>query len=121
MRRRNGTDALGWTTLIAGIALYIFSFFVPNTVIRTLMTYVGLIGIIYTIFRMFSKNTYARETENRRFKEFFTRRGSRRNPDAKNYKVLVCKGCGRKIRVPRGKGKIEVTCPICGDKSIHRT
>lgn len=39
----------------------------------------------------------------------------------REYKIFQCKSCGRKIRVPRGKGKIEVTCPICGNKKICRT
>ena len=39
----------------------------------------------------------------------------------KEYKIFQCKSCGRKIRVPRGKGKIEVTCPVCGNKKICRT
>ncbi len=121
MRRRNGADALGWTTLIAGIALYVISLFVPYTGLKTAFTYIGLIAVIYTIFRIFSRNTYAREMENRRFVEFFKNRRSGRGSENKDYKILVCRGCGRKIRVPRKKGKIEVTCPICGDKSIHRT
>ena len=39
----------------------------------------------------------------------------------KEYNIFKCKSCGRKVRVPRGKGKIEVTCPICGNKKICRT
>ena len=39
----------------------------------------------------------------------------------KEYRIFRCKGCGRNIRVPRGKGKLEITCPLCGRKVIHRT
>lgn len=41
----------------------------------------------------------------------------------KDTSCLLCpnKSCGQKIRVPKGKGKIEITCPKCGQKFVKRT
>ncbi len=39
----------------------------------------------------------------------------------KEFKIFRCKSCGRNVRIPKGKGKIQVTCPVCGNKTIHRT
>lgn len=39
----------------------------------------------------------------------------------KIYKFYTCKSCGQKVRVPRGKGKIEITCPKCRTSFIKRT
>ena len=39
----------------------------------------------------------------------------------KAYRIFKCKGCGRRIRVPKGKGKVEITCPLCEKKIIRRT
>lgn len=41
--------------------------------------------------------------------------------DAKTYKYFACPNCSQKIRVPKGHGKIEITCPKCGEKFIKRT
>lgn len=41
--------------------------------------------------------------------------------DAKIYKYFECPKCAQKIRVPKGHGKIEITCPKCGEKFIKRT
>jgi len=31
-----------------------------------------------------------------------------------SYHHFVCPGCNQKLRVPRGRGKVLVTCPKCG-------
>ena len=41
--------------------------------------------------------------------------------DRKYFKFFKCPACRQKIRVPRGKGKIEITCPRCGDRFIKKT
>lgn len=39
----------------------------------------------------------------------------------KTHRIFMCKACGKKVRVPKGKGKIEITCPSCGNKMTHHT
>ena len=39
----------------------------------------------------------------------------------KNHKIFQCGKCGQMIRVPKGKGKIAITCPNCKQEFIKRT
>ena len=39
----------------------------------------------------------------------------------KIYRFYKCKQCKQKIRVPRGRGKIEITCPKCQNHFIKKT
>lgn len=41
--------------------------------------------------------------------------------DAKTHRRFRCPKCHQKVRVPRGKGKIQITCPKCGEKFIKKT
>ena len=116
MRGRNGADDLGRVTIYGSFVLYIISMLFGSE----LLYLVGLAGIIYSTFRMLSKNLYVRREENRKFVTWLETTRIKM-AQRKDYKIFKCKGCGRTIRVPRGKGKIEVTCPMCGSKTIHRT
>lgn len=44
-----------------------------------------------------------------------------RNSSKSSSKVFVCSKCHQKVRVPKGKGKIEITCPKCNYKFIKRS
>lgn len=77
--------------------------------------------LIYAYFRMFSRNVRKRYDENVRFlnktakiRGFFK---SQKNLMAqrKDYHIYTCPGCKQKIRIPRGKGKIEIRCPEVRD------
>ena len=116
MQGRNGSDDMNRILTYVLVVLYVISLFAKST----LLYYITLAGFIYVIFRMMSRNLYARREENRKF---VTKLETARIKfeQRKDYKIFRCKGCGRNIRVPRGKGKIEVTCPMCGKKTIHRT
>lgn len=116
MRGRNGADELGRVVFYLSLILYVIS-----TISRIEFFYtIALVGMIYSMYRMFSKNLYVRREENRKFVTWLESTRIKME-QRKKYKIFKCKGCGRNIRVPRGKGKIEVTCPMCGNKTIHRT
>ena len=71
--------------------------------------------MIWAIFRALSRNTYKRYQENRTFLLFFDRLKDRNN------RYFDCPKCRQTVRVPRGKGKISITCPRCKEKFVRKT
>ena len=116
MRGRYGTDELGKVSLYISCILCIIS----SLTDWILLYYLGMIGLIYSMYRCFSKDINRRMLENQRFLKRLNL-DKVRFEQRKEYKIFKCKSCGRNIRIPRGKGKIEVTCPACGNKTRHRT
>ena len=120
MAGRNGTDKLNIALLITALVL---------SLIPTVLTLVGvvlpLLGMIMAllsyvltgiaIFRCFSRNIYKRYEENRRFLRFWEQRKDRQ------HRYYDCPRCRQTVRVPRGKGKISITCPKCKEKFIRKT
>ena len=106
MTGRYGTDKLGLTLLGA---------FIHNPVTNLLLTlaYYGL--MFWALFRMFSRNTYARYEENRKFLRFFDRLKDR------EHCYFNCPKCRQTVRVPRGKGKLAITCPRCKERFIKKS
>ncbi|MGN0073663.1 MAG: hypothetical protein ACI36W_07735 [Coriobacteriales bacterium] len=74
------------------------------------------LGIIYIFFRALSRNIPARMAENERFAK-----KQRRARNQKEFKYLKCPHCAQEMRVPRGKGKIAVKCPKCGESTITKS
>ncbi|MDY3248836.1 MAG: hypothetical protein SOX32_00645 [Candidatus Choladocola sp.] len=115
MSGRYGADQL--SKFLLGVCLVCL---ILNMVTRQPVVYVlalVILGICY--FRMFSRNTYKRSEENRKYLEMTARvrnyfaRIRRRIADSKDYHIYKCPSCKQKIRIPRGKGKICITCPKC--------
>lgn len=116
--RRYGTDELN--NLLIGIA---FVLIVINIFVQA--NWLGLIAtaiLVYTLWRGLSTQTDSRRNENEVFLDHAGRFGPwLRNPraafkEARTYKHVMCPDCGQKIRVPRHKGKLRVTCPKCHTK-----
>ncbi len=76
-----------------------------------------LLGVCY--FRMFSRNLSKRNAENQKYLNLLRdvrnrfSRAKNRAAQSKDYHIYKCPSCGQKIRIPRGKGKICITCPKC--------
>ena len=115
MAGRYGTDKLGLTLLGAALVMSLLSSFIPVVVVRLALTlaYYGL--MFWALFRMFSRNTYARYEENRKFLRFFDQLKDR------DHRYFTCPKCRQTVRVPRGKGKISITCPRCREKFVKKT
>ena len=71
--------------------------------------------VVVALFRMLSRNTYKRYQENRKYLRFMERLKD------KEHRHFDCPRCRQPVRVPRGKGKIAITCPKCGEKFIKKT
>lgn len=86
-------------------------------------TVAGIITLL-ALFRMFSRNLEKRRAENAKFMEKvwwpISRRmaGKRQQRMDKEHCYFTCPGCGAVCRVPKGKGRIVITCPRCGNE-IH--
>ena len=47
--------------------------------------------------------------------------GKEEGKQFQSYKIFKCPDCGQKIRIPRHKGRIEITCPKCKTKFIRKS
>lgn len=116
MMGRYGTDKLNTVILGTGVVIALISVFLAKApglaLIFTTVSY-GL--MFWAIFRCFSRNTYKRYRENRRFLMILDRIRDR------EHKHFDCPKCRQPVRVPRGKGKIAITCPKCREKFIRKT
>ena len=115
MAGRYGTDRLNMVILCMGLAASILSTLVgaaPLNLIFWLLSY-GL--MIWAIWRSLSRNTYKRYQENRKFLQFFDRLKDRQ------HRYFDCPKCRQMVRVPRGKGKIAITCPRCREKFVRKS
>ena len=83
--------------------------------------------LILTIFRFLSRNILKRRAENDKFIKYWwplrtkLQNLFRRIKDSRKYKFFRCPSCKNRLRVPRGKGKIKVTCPKCGERFQKKT
>ena len=114
MAGRYGTDRLNSVILWSGVILLLVSMFVDGwlSFIFWLLAY-GCMGL--AIFRSFSRQTYKRYQENRKFQNLLDRIRDR------EHRYFSCPKCKQSVRVPKGKGKISITCPKCREKFIKKT
>lgn len=120
---RYGTDQLNFVLLFSSLGLSLVNgllsaIFVESTAYYYvyLVLSLGVYGLLgFAIFRMFSRNIYQRQRENRRLLNFWTRLRDRKN------RYFRCPNCKQTVRVPRHRGKINIRCPKCGEKFIRKT
>lgn len=123
MYGRRGIDALGMALLALSFVLLIASRFIFSGVFSTL----ALLALIYCYYRALSRDLYKRAAENDKFSQFcrplygWFASLITRIQENKTYCHFKCRSCGQKMRVPRGHGKVSVTCPRCGAQTIKDT
>lgn len=115
MAGRYGTDKLNMVILSAGLVASLLSMWISAPGWNLLFFALSYGLMIWAIFRTLSRNTYRRYLENRKFLQFFFRLKDRDN------RYFDCPKCRQVVRVPRGKGKIAITCPRCKEKFIRKT
>ena len=127
MSGRYGVDELSRALLYAGLILWVISAVLANKGnFSSLLYIVAWAMVIYSYVRTFSKNIQKRHAENMKYRQFVTklkdkfRKSKSVTSTDKNYRIFSCPGCGQKVRVPKGKGKIEISCPKCNTKFIKK-
>ena len=120
---RYGTDELNILLSIIGFILVILSFVPP----MRFLYIPAFILLLFSLFRSYSRNISARQKERRIYLNLKYKISSpfsltaKKWRDRKTHKYYKCKKCKAIMRVPKGKGKIEITCPKCANKIIKKT
>ena len=115
MTGRYGTDRLNMVILCAGLGASVLSMMIPVQPLNVIFWALSYVLMIIAIWRSLSRNTYKRYQENRKFLQFFDRLKDRQ------HRYFDCPKCRQMVRVPRGKGKIAITCPKCREKFVRKT
>ena len=119
MAGRYGADQLSRTLSYVALGLMVICLFLSG-VANMILWLIALACIILCYARMFSKNISKRYQENQKYlvlqnritgwfkrrRDMFSRR--------KTHRFFKCPQCSATARVPKGKGKIRITCPKCG-------
>ena len=115
MAGRYGNDHLNMALLGVGVVCSLLSMFIRVAGVNMLLTAIsyGFLGLV--IFRSLSKNTYKRYQENRKYLRFLERIKDR------EHRYFDCPRCRQPVRVPKGKGKISITCPKCKEKFVKKS
>ena len=111
MSGRAGADQLCWALLVLGLILNLVGSLTGVSVLCLL----AYIPFIWTLYRMFSRNVEKRRQENAAFTGVFRRMRDR------DHRYFVCPKCRQRVRVPKGKGKISIRCPQCGERFVKKT
>lgn len=121
MYGRYGYDELSRFLSILALVFILFANILP------ILNPLALVLVFYSVFRTYSKNIPARMREREKFlrtkkkaSQFF-KRTKNRFKERKTHKYFKCKNCKTHLRVPKGKGKIEITCPLCKTKMTKTT
>lgn len=117
---RNGVDDLSNVALWGAVIVMIINIFVSVGWLNSVLSVLSWGGLIYGYFRILSKNVAKRRAENWAFvswKDKIRQRWQQR----KTHKFYNCPKCRTTLRVPKGKGKISITCRKCGEKFIRKT
>jgi len=141
-QQQRGLDELNRAMLIAALALSLLGmFFSKSGWPRVALAGLGAALLVLVVIRMVSKNAAKRYQENMKYltaetavkdwvRRTFRARGAgaktaatrakraRKNPswgELRQFKYLICPQCAQRLRVPRGKGRIRVTCTNCGN------
>lgn len=140
---RNGADELSATLIVGGIAVFLAYPIFDAKLIQGCIVLLGIFLIALGVWRAFSTNIAKRRGENATFMNFIhtpskeekaarkamaeqakaaeKAKREKRKEDLKTHVFYNCPKCHQELRVPRGKGKIRIKCPKCGEQFIKKT
>lgn len=125
---RYGNDSLGNFFFAIYLLLFVLQLIFRGTPASLVCIFLGYVMIIAYFFRFFSRNIYKRQMENQKFMQawkpvknyfhFWKMRWQERGGTKALYR---CPKCHQVIRVPKGRGKIAITCPKCRFEFVKKT
>ena len=124
MYGRYGNDELNTLLLILAVLVSVCNA-VLSAIFRDSEIYATIISpglsvlmlclLAVNLFRCFSRNISKRQKENKRLRNFLIRLKDR------SHRYYRCPGCRQRVRVPKGRGKINIRCPKCGNHFVKKT
>ncbi len=123
MAGRYGTDALNQFLNLASVILLVIALVTRIP----LFTWLGIILLFLCYYRTFSRNISKRTEENYKFYTLKDRAAAKLNTykgmwaNRRQYHYYRCPQCHQKLRVPRGRGRIQISCPRCGTQFIKKS
>jgi len=121
MYGRRGTDEFSRFLLIVTLVFIILSWIFQGA-LNSVFSFLTIASLVYCYFRILSRDIYKRQKENTWYLQKKTavqkwfRSVKERWIQRKDYKFFRCPSCRALLRVPRGKGKIQLTCRKCGNR-----
>ena len=115
MYGRYGNDQLSRVYLVITLVLLGLSLLTRWTIFYI----AGIALLIYCYYRMFSKNITKMSAQNQKYLNWRYGLAVKRQKtkthmeQRKIYHFYKCPQCSQKVRVPKGHGKICITCPKC--------
>jgi DNA-directed RNA polymerase subunit RPC12/RpoP len=123
MSGRHGQDDLNRALPVLSLCFLTVSLFTQWPAFYVLT----LIPMSSCAFRMFSRDTKKRARENLAFLQVKDqaarklRQSETRFHQRKTHRFYKCPSCAQTLRVPKGKGRLEIRCPKCGTSFERQT
>lgn len=123
MYGRYGNDNLNRFISISALLFSILSIFTKGAIANSLT----FLLLFLCFFRMLSKNIYKRQQENLSYLSIknevtnYFKRTKLHISQRKTHRFYKCPSCKLKLRVPKGKGLITISCPKCKDSFNKKT
>ena len=129
-----GSDELSLFLSVLGLICIVGAGAFSYPYVEVVLTALGVAFLVLSIYRVFSKDKSKRYQENYKFKSLFNSNSQKKSEreaakakkkalkeKLKTHEMFYCPKCKASCFVPKGKGKIRITCPKCGEKFIGKT
>ena len=123
MQGRYGADQFNRFLSVICMVLLILSMLTKGGVLY----YIAIALLVLQMYRTFSRNIPRRYAENQKYLavsakvRYFWNKKKNELKQLKTHHIYRCPGCKQKIRVPRGRGRIEIRCPKCYQTFIKKS
>ena len=125
---RYGFDLLlNFLLIVSMVSLLVATLLVRNSAVHSVLFTLAVALLVIGYYRIFSRKTSKRYEENQKYLRLRNRLTGRlralrdRLRQSRTHRFFKCPECGVTVRVPKGKGKIKITCPKCRATFVKNT
>ena len=125
---RYGVDPLtNFLLIVSMVILLVATLLVRNSAVHSVLFTLAVALLVIGYYRIFSRKTSKRYEENQKYLRLRTRLTGRQRAlrdrlrQSRTHRFFKCPECGVTVRVPKGKGKIKITCPKCRATFVKNT